>query len=107
MTIGALLIVIAFLLAKEVKELLIGQGVEKHISEKMRKFLQDRPEVEQLYNLLTMQMGHEAMVAVKVKMRSTGSEQGLLEAINCVERDFRLAFPVAKWLFFEPDNVDK
>jgi len=47
-----------------------------------------------------------AMVAIKAKMRPTGSENGLLDAINPVEREFRQAFPMAKWLFFEPDNRD-
>jgi len=104
--IGGLLVVIAFLLAVEVKDLLIGQGVEIHISDKMRKFLLERPEVDKLYNLLTLQMGPDAMVAVKAKMRPTGSEDELLNAINRVEREFRKAFPMAKWLFFEPDKRD-
>jgi len=104
--IGVLLVIIAFLLAIEVKDLLIGQGVEIHVSDKMRRFLLERPEVDQLYNLLTLQMGHEAMVAVKARMHPTGSEEELLNAINRVEREFREAFPIAKWLFFEPDNRD-
>ena len=106
MAIGSLLVVIAFMLAKEVKELLIGQGVERHVCEKMRNFVQDQPEVEHLYNLLTMQMGPDVMVAVKAKMRPAGSENELIESINRVERRFRESFPMAKWLFFEPDNKD-
>ncbi len=105
--IGALLVVIAFLLAVEVKQLLIGQGVEKHISDKMRIFLQEQPEVEHVYNLLSLQLGPDAMVAVKARMQPTGSETGLMNAINHVEREFRQAFPMVKWLFFEPDNGDE
>jgi len=105
-TIGGLLVVIAFMLAVEVKDLLIGQGVEIHISDRMRKFLLERPEVDKIYNLLTLQMGPDAMVAVKAKMCPTGSEDELINAINRVEHDFRQAFPMAKWLFFEPDNRD-
>jgi len=104
--IGILLVVIAVLLAIEVKDLLIGQGVEVHTSDKMRNFLLERPEVDKIYNLLTLQLGPDAMVAVKARMRPTGSETGLLDAINRVEREFRTAFPMAKWLFFEPDNRD-
>ena len=104
--IGILLVVIAFLLAIEVKDLLIGQGVEIHISDRMRKFLLERPEVDKIYNLLTLQLGPDAMVAIKAKMRPTGSETDLIDAINRVEREFRTAFPMAKWLFFEPDNRD-
>jgi cation diffusion facilitator family transporter len=105
--IGVLLVVIASLLAVEVKALLIGQGVEPHVQVKMRAFLSDRPEVDHLYNLLTLQMGPDAMVAVKAKMRPTGSENELINAINRVERDFRAAFPMTTWLFFEPDNEDE
>ena len=104
--IGILLVVIAILLAIEVKDLLIGQGVEIHTSDRMRKFLLERPEVDKIYNLLTLQLGPDAMIAVKAKMRPTGSENDLLDAINRVEREFRIAFPMAKWLFFEPDNRD-
>jgi divalent metal cation (Fe/Co/Zn/Cd) transporter len=105
--IGALLVVIAFMLAVEVKDLLIGQGVEKHVQEQMEKYLRERSEIDHLYNLLTLQMGPDAMVAVKAKMRPTGSENELIRAINRVEQEFREAFPMASWLFFEPDINDE
>jgi cation diffusion facilitator family transporter len=105
--IGTLLVVIAFMLAVEVKALLIGQGVETYLCEQMKNFLRERPEVDHLYNLLTLQMGPDVMVAIKAKMRPTGSEDGLINAINKVEREFHDAFPMATWLFFEPDNKDE
>jgi len=104
--IGALLVVIAFMLAIEVKALLIGQGVETHVEEQMRVYLENRPEIIHLYNILTLQMGPDAMVAVKAKMRPTGTEIELIHAINRVERGFRETFPMASWLFFEPDIKD-
>ncbi len=104
--IGILLVVIASLLAVEVKALLIGQGVEIHVQERMKAFLQQRFEIDELYNFLSLQMGPDVMVAVKAKMRPTGSEDELINAINRVERDFREAFPITTWLFFEPDNAD-
>jgi cation diffusion facilitator family transporter len=104
--IGVLLVVIAFLLAIEVKALLIGQGVERYVLEEMRSYLNERPEIESLYNILTLQMGPDVMVAVKAKMHPTGSETGLLNTINKVEREFRESFPAVSWLFFEPDDAD-
>ena len=101
-----MLLVIAVFIAIEVKALLIGQSVDPYILQKMRQFLQGRPEIEQLYNLLTMQLGHDAMVAVKAKMAITGSETGMIDAINHVEADFKETFPVTTWLFFEPDLTD-
>jgi hypothetical protein len=46
------------------------------------------------------------MVAVKARMVRSGSESGLIEAVNTVERDFRERFPSTAWLFFEPDVKD-
>ena len=88
------------------KALLIGQGVENHILDEMESFLLEKPEVDCIYNLLTLQMGPDAMVAVKAKMHLTGSETELLNAINRVEHEFRVKFPMCTWLFFEPDNKD-
>ncbi len=106
-TIGGLLVIIAFMLAKEVKELLIGQGVEKYVCDSMKGFLYEQPEVEHVYNLLTMQMGPDVMVAIKAKMLTTGSENEMINVINRVESRFRENFPMVKWLFFEPDNKDE
>jgi len=104
--IGVLLLVVAWFVAVEVKALLIGQSVEPRILREMRDFLLARPEVEKVYNLLTMQLGPDAMVAVKARMRPQGTEFELLTAINRVEKDFRTAFPIVIWLFFEPDHDD-
>jgi len=107
MIIGGLLIIVAVLLAIEVKALLIGQGVESALREKMMAFLHQRTEIDEVYNFLSLQMGPDAMIAVKARMRPTGSEDGLINAINDVERDFKDAFPMTTWLFFEPDNSDE
>ena len=105
-SIGILLIVIAVFVAIEVKDLLIGQSVDSARLEEMKQFLSARPEVAELYSILTMQFGPDAMVAIKARMKPAGSEQHLIHAINAVERDFRARFPSVAWLFFEPDLED-
>ena len=105
-SIGVLLIVIAVFVAVEVKDLLIGQSVDPATLVEMREFFDERPEIEEVFSLLTMQFGPDAMVAIKARMVATGSEQGLVEAINKVEREFRSRFEITSWLFFEPDVED-
>ncbi|NCF63956.1 MAG: cation diffusion facilitator family transporter [Gammaproteobacteria bacterium] len=104
--IGVLLIVIAFFIAIEVKDLLIGQSVDPKTLAEMKAFLGNRPEIEEVFSLLTMQFGPDAMVAVKACMVPTGSEKNMIEAINRVEREFRTEFGITSWLFFEPDLED-
>lgn len=105
-SIGVLLIIVAVFVAIEVKDLLIGQSVEPLAREEMAAFLHARPEIREVFNLLTMQFGPDAMVAVKAGMNPTGSERQMIAAINAVERDFRNRFPSVAWLFFEPDLTD-
>jgi cation diffusion facilitator family transporter len=105
-SIGVLLIVIAFFIAVEVKDLLIGQSIDPEVLEKIRRFLNERPEIDRVYNLLTMQFGPDAMVAIKAKMNPAGSERAMIEAINRVEKDLGETFSMVTWLFFEPDIED-
>jgi len=105
-SIGVLLIVVAFFVAVEVKDLLIGQSIEPTELEKMKCFLNQSPEIDKVYNVITMQFGPDAMVAVKARMAPTGSEIDLIAAINKVESAFRSEFTSVSWLFFEPDIKD-
>ncbi|GAB3035479.1 MULTISPECIES: cation diffusion facilitator family transporter [Oleiagrimonas] len=104
--IGVLLVVVAVLVAVEVKGLLIGHGVEPKQRETMLAFLRERPEVECVYNLLTLHMGPEVMVAIKARMRPASSGRAQVDDINAVERDFRARFAAVRWCFFEPDVDD-
>lgn len=104
--IGSLLLVIAMLIGNEVRALLIGQSADPAQREEMKAWLQQQPQVAHIYNLLTMQMGSDIMVAVKARMNDAGSQDALIDAINKVEADFRQKFPQVMWLFFEPDNQD-
>lgn len=104
--IGVLLIVVAVLVGVEVKQMLIGQGVERELHQEMIDMLQAQPGLEKVLNLLTMQMGPDVMVAVKARMKPAGSEAALLAAINRTEAAFRDRFPKVAFLFFEPDSHD-
>ena len=104
--IGLLLLIVAALIGTEVKALLIGQSAEPQMLAQMKKHLSEAPEVIELYNLLTQQLGSEIMVAIKARMQPQGSEVMLIEAINRVEAGFKAAFPQVRWVFFEPDVAD-
>jgi cation diffusion facilitator family transporter len=106
LAIGGLLVVIAALLAVEVKDLLIGQGVEKHTLDEMKSYLAQQPEVNHVFNIVTLQMGSDVMVAIKAQLSENGSARDVANAINRVESGFRQQFPQVAWLFFEPDVAD-
>lgn len=104
--IGVLLVLVAILVGVEVKALLVGQSAEPQVVERMRSHLAERPQIAQVYSLITQQLGGEIMVAVKARMQPQASDVALIEAINATERDLRVAFPQVRWIFFEPDLRD-
>jgi cation diffusion facilitator family transporter len=105
-SIGVLLIVIAFLVGIQIQALLIGQSVEPYQRERMLAFLNGRSEIEGIFNLLTLQLGSDVMIAVKAKMVKMESVESLMDAINQCELAFKQAFPQVIWCFFEPDLED-
>lgn len=104
--IGVLLVVVAVALAIEVKALLIGQGLEPRRRAELMAFLQNRPEVAKVLNLITLQMGPDVMVSIKAKMEPCAGDRALIDAINSVERAMKAQFPDIRWSFFEPDVTD-
>jgi len=104
--IGVLLVIVAVAVANEVKALLIGQGVEPEQREALIAFLNARPEVDAVLNLLTVQMGPDVMVAVKARMAPAADQRSFIEAINRTEKAMKEAFPDVRWSFFEPDIAD-
>ena len=104
--VGVLLIVVAVLLTLEIKALITGESAEAGTENAIRAFLVARGEVAEVYNLLTLQMGEGIMLAIKARMTETGSATAMIEDINRVEADLRVAFPAVRWCFFEPDTSD-
>jgi divalent metal cation (Fe/Co/Zn/Cd) transporter len=102
--VGVLLVVVAVLLSVEIKAMITGESAEADTEDAMRVFLKARPEVAEIYNLISLQMGDSIMLAVKARMVETGSATALVAAINRVEADLRVAFPAVRWCFFEPDD---
>ena len=106
LTIGVLLVVIAVFIAIEVKALLIGQSVDPELKDAIRAFLDERPEVVRVFNLITLQLGPDVMVSVKADVLPVATALDLINAVNAVERAMKQRFPEIRWSFFEPDVSD-
>ena len=104
--IGALLCLVAAFVAREVASLLVGQSAEPRRHDAIAAFVREQPEVEYLFNVITLQLGPDLMVATKAKMRGELSGLELIDAINRVEAAMKVRFPEIRWSFFEPDIAD-
>ena len=102
--IGVLLIVVAVFVAIEVKAMLIGQSADPEVHAEIKRFFDERAEIARVFNLITLQLGNDLMVAVKCQLRHAGTSTE--QMINVIESDFKIRFPQVKWSFFEPDIAD-
>jgi cation diffusion facilitator family transporter len=101
--IGALLGVIAVVLAIEMKSLLIGESVTPEFDEQIRTAMTDGPEVERIIHLRTMHLGpDDVLVAAKVEF-TCDTMPALAHAIDTVEARVRALVPIARLIFIEPD----
>ncbi|MEO5963260.1 MAG: cation diffusion facilitator family transporter [Thermomonas sp.] len=103
LAIGALLIIVAVFVAREVKAMLIGQSIAPERQKELRAFLDGRAEVERVISLITLQLGNDVMVSVQAQLGNDQSAQAMVVQINEIERAMKQAFPEVKWSFFEPE----
>jgi cation diffusion facilitator family transporter len=101
--IGVLLITISLFLVIKIKGLLIGQSVDKDVRQDIISFLESRPEIDSVINLITLQLGAQIMVAVKAKMAKADNVDQLIENINRCEVELHKQNSSIQWVFFEPD----
>ncbi|GAA3249842.1 cation diffusion facilitator family transporter [Dactylosporangium siamense] len=102
--IGALLVVIAVVLAMETKSLLVGESASKANIRKIREALVAEPFFDRVINMRTMHLGpDELLVAVKVAIPSGKLSEEVSDAINSAEARIRAVLPIATLIFVEPD----
>ena len=103
-SIGVLLIVIAVVLAAEMKSLLIGESASTDDEATILSALRAHASVVTVINLRTQHLGpDELLVAAKLEFRGDLAVAELSAAINEVEAGVRAACPAARFIFIEPD----
>ncbi|RZL01406.1 MAG: cation diffusion facilitator family transporter [Rubrivivax sp.] len=101
--IGLLLMLVSFAVTVKVKGLITGVSASPEMRAAIAEFVAKQPEVEQVVNLITFQLGDQIAVAVKAKMVAMPSADALVAAIDEVEERLQAHFPALRWSFFEPD----
>jgi divalent metal cation (Fe/Co/Zn/Cd) transporter len=103
-SIGILLIVIAIVLAIEMKSLLIGESASANDEDLIRTALANAQDVLQIIHLRTEHLGPEdVLVAAKIEFSSHLTMNELAVAIDQAEVCVREVYPRARIIFIEPD----
>jgi cation diffusion facilitator family transporter len=101
--IGVLLVVIAVVLAVEMKSLLVGEGAARDHVRAIETALPGDG-IESVIHLRTLHLGpDELLVAAKIAVTPDASAEQVAAAIDAAERRIRTAVPIAKIIYLEPD----
>lgn len=101
--IGLLLVVIAVILALEMKSLLIGEGASREHRRAIQEALPGEG-VESIIHMKTLHLGpEELLVAAKIAVTANTTGAAIAEAIDGAERRVRAAVPIARVIYLEPD----
>jgi cation diffusion facilitator family transporter len=102
--IGLLLGVIAFVLAAEMKSLLIGESARPRVNLQIRDAIAHAPHVRRILDLRTLHIGpDELLVTAKVELDADLTFAGVARAVDEVESRVRAEVPAARFIYLEPD----
>ncbi|MFI9355252.1 cation diffusion facilitator family transporter [Streptomyces lydicus] len=108
MCIGALLVVIALVLAAETKSLLLGEAAGPEQVAAIREAAVDGEVVTRVIHMRTLHLGpEELLVAAKIAVRHDDTAARVAEAIDAAEARIRAAVPIARVIYLEPDIYDE
>ena len=103
LVIAVLLAAVAWVLAFEMKALLIGEAATRQERSLIRGVTLAVPEVESIGRLLTMQLApHQILVNMDVDLRDGLSAAEAEAIIDQIEKAVQLAVPAASRIFIEP-----
>ena len=102
--IGILLVVIALVLAVEMKSLLIGESASTSDQDAIRGAIEGSPAVRRLIHMRTEHLGpDELLVAAKLEFDANLSFADVAAAVDETEARLRAAVPSARLIYLEPD----
>ncbi|GAA2368907.1 cation diffusion facilitator family transporter [Streptomyces cuspidosporus] len=102
--IGALLVLIALVLAAETKSLLLGEAADADQVAKIREALVDGETVTGVIHMRTLHLGpEELLVAAKIAVQHDDTAAEVARAIDEAEVRVRAAVPIARVIYLEPD----
>ena len=104
--IGLILIVVASLLAVEIKSLIVGESADEGLRKQIQSIILENDNVNKIFSMRTLQLGTDIMLAVKVHMQKNISAKELMLSINATEKQLKREIPEIRWIFFEPDLTD-
>lgn len=105
--IGVLLACVSIILLREVKGLLIGEGLNGEELRRLARIVEANPNVRKCGRILSLYLGpHDLLVTIDVTFEDAVDRESIDHTIDSIERAIVAAFPQTTRIFIEPENLD-
>jgi cation diffusion facilitator family transporter len=102
-SIGGILVLISLFLIVRLKSLLIGRSASEELQALIRKEIESDENIVEIFNIITMQMGPDVMLAAKIRLKSGLDIESSCSIINRIEANIKKYHEEVEWIFIEPD----
>jgi cation diffusion facilitator family transporter len=104
LAIGVLLVVVAFVLAAEMKSLLIGEAADPEVGLAIKQAAEAGDDVVRLIHMRTQHLGpDDLLVGAKLQFAPGLTTAQIAEAVDATEARIRQAAPGVRIIYLEPD----
>lgn len=108
LVVAAMLILAAFMLARDTQSLLVGQAASPAERDDILDVLRGRPEVDEVLQLLTMALAPDRLlVAARVDLTSGMDSEHIEEVATEIDRAIRERVPTVAEVFLDPTDRDR
>jgi len=101
--VGLLLVATSFILARESRSLLMGEGIASETQHKISALVEDDRTVIKVKNILsTYQSPEEVILMLIVDFEDDLDTEDITDAIERIRNRIKMAFPLVKFIFIQP-----
>jgi divalent metal cation (Fe/Co/Zn/Cd) transporter len=104
--IGVVLVTVSMFVAIRIRDLIIGKSAAPDLRSDIDELINDDPNIERVFNVITFQMGPQVMLAAKIHLQPQLPVGEAVTIINRLERRLKENHPQIGWCFIEPDDTD-
>lgn len=106
--IGVLLVAVAYVLAAEVMDLLLGESADSAVVDEIREVVAHDPDVETAGDPMTMQLApHQILLNIELRFRHGLDRDGIEAAIDRIEREITQRVPDVSRIFIEAESLKR
>ncbi|GGI26306.1 cation diffusion facilitator family transporter [Pedobacter mendelii] len=106
--VGLLLVFVSFILARESRSLLMGEGFTLETQQKILTFVgQDKDVVSLISQMSTYQSPKEVLLMLIIEFKEELNTKDITSAIERLSENIKIVFPLVKFVIIQPQQIGK